>query len=53
MIAEKPSEELFAVDTAGDANVQKKVQSRHKPLKVDQILAQRSAVPAVASRKRM
>ena len=33
--------------------MQKKVQSRHKPLKVDQILAQRSAVPAVASRKRM
>lgn len=29
------------------------MQSRHKPLKVDQILAQRSAVPAVSSRKRL
>lgn len=53
MIAEKPSDQLFAVDTAGDAAIQKKVQSRHKPLKVDEILAQRSAVPAVASRKRL
>ncbi|KAF9694397.1 hypothetical protein EKO04_007471 [Ascochyta lentis] len=53
VIAEKPSEELFAVDTAGDVAIQKKVQSRHKPLKVDQILAQRSAVPAVPSRKRL
>lgn len=53
MIAEKTSDELFAVDTAGDAAIQKKVQSRHKPLKVDQILAQRSAVPAVPSRKRL
>lgn len=53
VIAEKTSDELFAVDTAGDAAIQKKVQSRHKPLKVDQILAQRSAVPAVPSRKRL
>lgn len=53
VIAEKPSDQLFAVDTAGDAAIQKKVQSRHKPLKVDQILAQRSAVPAVPSRKRL
>ncbi|KAJ4990296.1 60s ribosomal biogenesis protein [Stagonosporopsis vannaccii] len=53
VVAEKPSDELFAVDTAGDAAIQKKVQSRHKPLKADQILAQRSAVPAVSSRKRL
>ncbi|KZM25881.1 uncharacterized protein EKO05_0009156 [Ascochyta rabiei] len=53
VIAEKPSDQLFAVDTAGDAAIHKKVQSRHKPLKVDQILAQRSAVPAVPSRKRL
>jgi nucleolar protein 53 len=53
VIAEKPSDELFAVDTAGDVAIQKKVQSRHKPLKVDQILAARSAVPAVSSRKRL
>jgi nucleolar protein 53 len=53
VIAEKPSDELFAIDTAGDAAIQKKVQSRHKPLKVDEILAARSAVPAVESRKRL
>jgi nucleolar protein 53 len=52
VIAEKPSDELFAVDTTGAADVQKAVSKRHKPLKVDQILAQRSAVPAVSSRKR-
>jgi nucleolar protein 53 len=52
VVAEKPSDELFAVDTTGAADVQKAVSKRHKPLKVDQILAQRSAVPAVPSRKR-
>lgn len=53
MIAEKTSDELFAVDTLGSADIQKQVAKRHKPLKVDQILAQRSAVPAVPSRKRL
>ncbi|KAL1652821.1 hypothetical protein SLS61_004441 [Didymella pomorum] len=53
IIAGQPSDELFAIDTAGDAAIQKKVQSRHKPLKVDEILAARSAVPAVESRKRL
>lgn len=53
IIAEKTSDELFAVDTAGDADIQKRVARRHKPLKVDEILAQRSAVPAVPSRKRL
>tara|TARA_R110002003_G_scaffold96_9_gene7466 strand:+ start:54205 stop:55176 length:972 start_codon:yes stop_codon:yes gene_type:complete len=53
VIAEKASDELFAVDTTGSADIQKEVAKRHKPLKVDQILAQRSAVPAVASRKRL
>ena len=53
VIAEKTSDELFAVDTTGDADIQKAVAKRHKPLKVDEILAQRSAVPAVPSRKRL
>lgn len=52
VIAEKASDDLFAVDTIGSADIQKEVSKRHKPLKVDQILAQRSAVPAVPSRKR-
>lgn len=53
VIAEKTSEELFAVDTVGSAEIQKDTARRHKPLKVDQILAERSAVPAVSSRKRL
>jgi len=53
VIAEKASDDLFAVDTLGSADIQKEVAKRHKPLKVDQILAQRSAVPAVPSRKRL
>jgi nucleolar protein 53 len=53
VIAEKTSDQLFAVDTAGDSAIQKSVSKRHKPLKVDEILAQRSAVPAVSSRKRL
>jgi nucleolar protein 53 len=53
VVAEKASDDLFAVDTVGSADIQKEVARRHKPLKVDQILAQRSAVPAVPSRKRL
>jgi nucleolar protein 53 len=53
VVAEKTADELFAVDTIGSADIQKQVSKRHKPLKVDEILAQRSAVPAVASRKRL
>jgi nucleolar protein 53 len=52
VVAEKPSDELFAVDILGSADIQKKVARRHKPLKVDEILAQRSAIPAVDTRKR-
>ncbi|KAF1846582.1 P60-like protein [Cucurbitaria berberidis CBS 394.84] len=53
VIAEKTSDELFAVDVIGSADIQKEVARRHKPLKADEILAQRSAVPAVPSRKRL
>lgn len=50
-ISEKPSDELFMVDTAGSEDIKKK-HKLQKPLKVDEILAQRSAVPAIDSRKR-
>ena len=50
-IAEKASEDLFVVDVAGSEDIKKK-HKLPKPLKVDQILAERSAVPAVDGRKR-
>lgn len=50
-MAEKADDDLFAVDTAGSTEIARKYKLR-KPLKVDEILAQRSAVPAVDSRKR-
>ncbi|CAI6276117.1 unnamed protein product [Periconia digitata] len=53
IIAEKTSDELFAVDTTGSTEIQAKYSKRHKPLKVDEILNKRSAVPAVSSRKRL
>lgn len=52
VIAEKSSSELFTLDTTGSTEIQKSVTEGRKPLKADEILAQRSAVPAVDSRKR-
>ncbi|KAI1205842.1 P60-like protein [Annulohypoxylon truncatum] len=54
VVAELPSEELFTVDTVGDASLSKKVpQYTSKPLKADEIIAARSAVPGPPpSRKR-
>ena len=52
IIAEKPSENLFILDTAGSEPIRKAYSKVHKPLKTDEILAQRSAIPAVDSRKR-
>jgi nucleolar protein 53 len=52
VIAEKDSAELFTLDTAGDASIPKKYLKGLKPLKADEIIAQRSAVPAVSMRKR-
>ena len=52
IIAEKASEALFTFDTTGSVAIQRTYNKIHKPLKSDQILAQRSAVPAVDSRKR-
>ncbi|GAM35728.1 hypothetical protein TCE0_017r04278 [Talaromyces pinophilus] len=50
--AEKPSDELFTLDTTGDQELAKAHRKGRKPLKSDEILAQRSAIPAVDSRKR-
>lgn len=50
-LREKPSEDLFALDTTGSKEINKKY-DLGKVLKVDQILSQRSAVPAVDGRKR-
>ncbi|KAI9817410.1 MAG: hypothetical protein M1826_001612 [Phylliscum demangeonii] len=52
IIVEKPSAELFFADPSGDRHIQHAYHKEHKPLRTDEILAQRSAVPAVDSRKR-
>ncbi|KAK7955651.1 uncharacterized protein PG986_004873 [Apiospora aurea] len=53
LVNEKPSEELFTLDTVGDASIPKRFPKHtSKPLKSEEILAQRSVVPAVDSRKR-
>ncbi|KAJ5195269.1 60S ribosome subunit biogenesis protein NOP53 [Penicillium cinerascens] len=53
VVAEKPSEELFTFDTTGSEDVRKTVAKKHKSLKADEIIAQRSAIPALDSRKRV
>ncbi|KAK0645504.1 ribosome biogenesis protein Nop53/GLTSCR2 [Cercophora newfieldiana] len=50
--AEKKSEELFTVDVARDPTILKKFPKLPKALKADEIIAARSAVPAVFMRKR-
>ncbi|RYP35504.1 hypothetical protein DL767_003758 [Monosporascus sp. MG133] len=53
VVAERPSDELFALDTVGDASIPKRFPKHtSKPLKADEIIAARSAVPAVPLRKR-
>ncbi|KAK7748934.1 hypothetical protein SLS53_000959 [Cytospora paraplurivora] len=51
VIAEKESTDLFVLDTLGDKANVKKV-PKVKGLKADEIIAARSAVPAVSSKKR-
>lgn len=52
-MAERPSDELFTVDTAGDSAISKKFPKHtSKKLKTDEIIEARSAVPAVSLRKR-
>jgi nucleolar protein 53 len=52
VIAEKPDELLFAMDFGGDDKIERREAKALKPLKMDEILSSRSAVPAVDSRKR-
>lgn len=51
VIAERPSDELFTTDVSGDVDVAKQ-QAGKKLLKVDELLALRSAVPGLEGRKR-
>ncbi|RMY98065.1 hypothetical protein D0864_04529 [Hortaea werneckii] len=52
VISEKDADQLFATDLTGDAGIERKQKSK-KPLKADEILAQRSAVPGLEpSRKK-
>ncbi|CAG8974387.1 hypothetical protein HYALB_00010638 [Hymenoscyphus albidus] len=52
VIVEKDSADLFMVDVDGDAAIPKKFIKAPKTLKADEIIAQRSLVPAVSMRKR-
>ncbi|CRL29098.1 P60-like [Penicillium camemberti] len=54
LISEKPSDELFVLDTVGNEDVRKSIAKKQKkPLKSDEILAQRSMIPALDGRKRV
>lgn len=52
IIAEKPSQSLFTLDTTGSDNIRKSSKIS-KPLKADEVLATRSAVPALSTHKRL
>ncbi|KAI4266868.1 MAG: hypothetical protein L6R38_008508 [Xanthoria sp. 2 TBL-2021] len=52
IVAEKPSDALFTLDTTG-SDVIRKSHKTSKPLKIDEIIAARSAVPVVSTRKRL
>ncbi|CAO1601565.1 hypothetical protein XANCAGTX0491_005219 [Xanthoria calcicola] len=52
IVAEKPSDALFTLDTIGSEDIRKSHKTS-KPLKIDEIIAARSAVPIVSSRKRL
>ena len=52
VVKETESADLFQIEETGDLEVAKKLSKKIKTLKVDEILAQRSAVPAVSGRKR-
>lgn len=52
LINEKNAEDLFSVDATGSDAIKAAYAKSHKPTKVDEILARRSAVPAIESHKR-
>ena len=51
LLSEKASEEIFAVDKIGSEDITRRYKLR-KPLKVDEILARRSAIDSVDNKKR-
>ncbi|PYI02551.1 Nop53-domain-containing protein [Aspergillus sclerotiicarbonarius CBS 121057] len=53
LLSEKPSDELFVIDTKGSAEIRDAYRKKHKPLKSEEILAQRSVIPGVDTRKRV
>ncbi|KAJ5721059.1 uncharacterized protein N7483_008993 [Penicillium malachiteum] len=53
LLSEKPSDELFIIDSTGNDTVRTEIARKHKPLKADEIIAQRSAIPALDGRKRI
>ncbi|KAL8944335.1 MAG: hypothetical protein Q9216_000520 [Gyalolechia sp. 2 TL-2023] len=52
IVAEKPSEALFTIDTTGSDTIRKSHGGK-KLLKADEILATRSAVPGISTHKRI
>jgi nucleolar protein 53 len=52
VIAEKSDDLLFAMDFGGDDKIERRETKALKPLKMDEILAARSKIPAVDTRKR-
>lgn len=52
LLADAAPDTLFQTDLAGNVGIKRQAQKEHGTLKIDEILAQRSAVPAVGSKKR-
>jgi nucleolar protein 53 len=52
ILSEKQSADLYTLDVKGDDAIAKRLPTRFRRLKADDVIAQRSAVPAVPSRKR-
>ena len=52
LLSEKAADSLFTLDTTGSTEIQKAYNKSHRPLKSEEILAQRSVVPAVTAYKR-
>jgi nucleolar protein 53 len=53
VVAELPSSELFVTDTTGEVAIRDRAAKKRKLLRADEILAQRSAVPALEGRVRV
>ncbi|CAI2181051.1 15270_t:CDS:2 [Funneliformis geosporum] len=49
-ICDLPDEKIFTIDTTGDSNIKKKISKRFAKLKIEQILEDRSKVPAIISK---